>query len=67
MRLQRRPSFNPPPRSGTHQEPTMDKPNPFAKKAGAKPAPGKKPGGKPMPPWLKDKKPAMKSGGKVKC
>jgi hypothetical protein len=46
----------------------MDKPNPFAKKpAGAgKPAPGKKPGGKPMPPWLKDKKaPAMKKGGKV--
>lgn len=48
----------------------MDKPNPFAKKAGAKPAPGKPAakGGKPMPPWLKPKgAPAMKSGGKVKC
>lgn len=44
------------------------KPNPFAKSA--KPAPGKPApakGGKPMPPWLKPKGPAMKSGGKVKC
>lgn len=47
----------------------MAKPNPFAKKAGAKPAPGKA-GGKPMPPWLAKGdsakgKPAMKKGGKV--
>ena len=39
------------------------KPNPFAKKAPAgKPAAK---GGKPMPPWLNKKAPAMKSGGKV--
>jgi len=47
----------------------MAKPNPFAAKAGAKPAPGKgaKPGDKKLPPWLKPKTgPAMKSGGKVK-
>jgi hypothetical protein len=42
------------------------KPNPFAKKAAGKPAPGK-PGDKKLPPWLKPKGPAMKSGGKVKC
>jgi len=44
------------------------KPNPFAKKPpkGAKPgAPAK--GGKPMPPWLNKKAPAMKAGGKVGC
>jgi hypothetical protein len=49
----------------------MAKPNPFAAK-GSKPAPGDKKSGKPMPPWLAKGdsakgKPAMKSGGKVKC
>lgn len=49
----------------------MAKPNPFAKKSGAKPFGGKetakeeKAEGKKMPPWMAKKGPAMKKGGKV--
>jgi hypothetical protein len=48
------------------------KPNPFAKKSGAKPFGGKetakeeKAEGKKMPPWL-NKKPGMKAGGMKKA
>ena len=42
------------------------KPNPIAKKAGAKPAPTKGEKAKPMPPWLQKKAPGMKAGGMKK-